>query len=76
MSDNRCFDTSIIEAVKVEHDYGTIMVPESDQNRSENRTLIVSESLTLTVTIFLQEMPQWLIKSSLTSFTVIRLNST
>jgi hypothetical protein len=50
VSDNRRFDTSIIEAVKVEHDYGTIMVPESDQNRSENRTLIASESLTLTVT--------------------------
>jgi hypothetical protein len=40
----------MIGAVKVEHDYETILVPKSDHNRSENRPLIVSESLTLTVT--------------------------
>jgi hypothetical protein len=49
-SDNRCFNTSMIGAVKVEHDYEMMLVPKSDQNRSENHSSIVSESLTLTVT--------------------------
>jgi hypothetical protein len=42
---------SMIGAVKVEHDYETILVPKSDHNRSENRPSIVSESLTLNVSV-------------------------
>jgi hypothetical protein len=33
-------DTSIIGAIKVEHDYGMIMVPKSGHNHCDNQILI------------------------------------